>query len=300
MLSTGRPTIGPRGRSQRSQLPELPEAEIIARGLRQTVAGRVIHHVEVLHADVLRVPAASFRRCVRGRAFDEIGRRGKNIVAHLSGRKTLVVNLGMTGRLLPLLPERPPPAFAPTHPAIRFHLENGGALVFDDVRRFGAVECLSDEGWAARSRGLGPEPLSDDFTAQLLALRVARSRSPIRSWLLDQRNVAGVGNIYANEALWRARIHPRRPANDLTGADVKRLHGALRHVLGAAIEARGTTLRDYRTAEGEAGSFAFSLSVYGRRESPCPSCGTPIERLVFGNRSAFFCARCQPAGRRAR
>jgi formamidopyrimidine-DNA glycosylase len=282
-------------------VPELPEAETIAGGLRHTLAGRVIEHVQVVHADVLRVSSAAFRRCVCGRTFERIGRRGKNIVAELTGRHVLVVNLGMTGRLLPMLPGAPPPKFQPTHPALRFRLEGGGELVFDDVRRFGVVECLTADAWAERSRRLGPEPLSDEFTAGLLAHELARSRSPVRSWLLDQRNVAGVGNIYANEALWRARIHPRRPANELGSAEARRLHRALRDVLATAIAAKGTTLRDYRTADGEAGSFAFSLSVYGRQGAPCPKCGTPVQRVVFGNRSAFLCPRCQPedgAGRR--
>jgi formamidopyrimidine-DNA glycosylase len=115
----------------------------------------------------------------------------------------------------------------------------------------------------------------------------------VRSWLLDQRNVAGVGNIYANEALWRARIHPRRPANELDRAAARRLHEALRDVLQSAIDAEGTTLRDYRTADGQAGRYAFSLSVYGRDGEPCPRCRAPVERLVFGNRSAFLCPRCQ-------
>lgn len=281
-------------------MPELPEAETIARGLRMVLPGRAIERVEVLHADVLRVPPAAFRRCVRGRAIAGVGRRGKNVVLGLEGGGVLLVNLGMTGRLLPLLPGGPAPAFPPTHPALRFRLRGGGTLVFDDVRRFGTVECLQEEEWHRRSRALGPEPLSADFTAGRLATDLARSRSPVRSWLLDQRRVAGVGNIYANEALWRARVHPRRPASDLDAADVRRLHRALRRVLARAVEARGTTLRDYRTAEGDAGGFAPALSVYGREGQPCPRCGTPVERIVFGNRSAFLCPRCQPQRRNGR
>ena len=202
----------------------------------------------------------------------------------------------MTGRLLPVLPGRAPPARPATHPAVRFRFREGGVLVFDDVRRFGSVACLTGEGWNERSRALGPEPLSDAFTPGALFRELARSGSPVRSWLLDQRRVAGVGNIYANEALWRARVHPRRPARSLSRKEATRLHRALKDVLSEAVEARGTTLRDYRTAEGEPGSFSVRLSVYGREGSPCPRCRTPVERFVFGNRSAFLCPRCQVEG----
>jgi formamidopyrimidine-DNA glycosylase len=277
-------------------MPELPEAETIVRGLRVVVIGRLIERVQVLYEDVLRVSPARFGKCVRGRTFTAVERRGKNVVLRLSGSRLLLVNLGMTGRLLPQLPDGPPPRFPPTHPALRFHLRGGGSLVYDDVRRFGSVECLSAEEWDARSGTLGPEPLSRSFTPARLARDLSRSRAPVRSWLLDQRRVAGVGNIYANEALWRAGIHPRRPANALSRAEAEQLHGSLRDVLTTAIEARGTTLRDYRTAEGEVGEFGLSLAVYGREKSPCPLCGSAVERLVFGGRSAFLCPRCQPPG----
>jgi formamidopyrimidine-DNA glycosylase len=281
-------------------MPELPEAETIARGLTNLVTGREIQDVKVLHADVLTETPAAFRRCARGRTFRGVGRRGKKVVLQLDGGRVLLVNLGMTGRLLPLLPGGPPPLFDPTHPALRFQLKGGGTLVFDDIRRFGTVECLTDAEWAERSEALGPEPLGADFTPKSLADGLSRSRSPVRSWLLDQRNVAGVGNIYANEALWRAQVHPQRPANRVGRPAAARLHQALRDVLDEAIHAKGTTLRDYRTADGQSGSFAFSLSAYGRDGEPCPRCGTPIDRIVFGNRSAFLCRSCQPLRGRSR
>ena len=277
-------------------MPELPEAETIARGLAAAVTGRRIDDVEVLRADVLRVHPHVFRACVRSLRVERVGRRGKNVVLTLDRGRFLVVNLGMTGRLLPLLPGGAAPAFPPTHPALRFSFREGGVMVFDDVRRFGAVECLAEEEWAERSTALGPEPLSEDFTPAVLARRLAGSRAPVRSWLLDQRRVAGVGNIYANEALWRARVHPGRPAGSLTGAEARRLHEGITSVLREAVDARGTTLRDYRTAEGAAGSFLVRLSVYGREGSPCPRCSMPVKRVVFGNRSAFLCPRCQPEG----
>lgn len=274
-------------------MPELPEVETIVRGLRPRIVGRVVEEVEVVHDDVLASPAADFRACLGGRTVQDVGRRGKNVVARLSGDTVLRVNLGMTGRLLPV-EEHAELSEEATHPAVRLLFRNGGALVYDDTRRFGLLECLSSEAWERKAAELGPEPLSPTFTARRLHEGLARSRSPARSWLLDQRRVAGVGNIYANEALHGARVHPRRPAESLSRDDAARLHRALRSVLRRAIEARGTTLHDYRDSEGDRGAFARSLEVYGREGEPCLRCETPVERLVFGSRSAFLCPACQP------
>lgn len=224
--------------------------------------------------------------------MERVGRRGKNVLFRLDGGRALLVNLGMTGRLL--LPDPGGGAVEGGHPGVRIHFHDGTPLTYDDVRRFGALEILGARGWRLRNRALGPEPLSAGFTAELMGRSAARSRSPIRSWLLDQRRVAGVGNIYANEALWEARIHPLRPASSLDASEVRRLHRALRRILRAAIEARGTTLRDYRDAEGGEGSFGGLLRVYGREGFPCPRCGAVVERGVLSNRSFFVCRRCQP------
>jgi formamidopyrimidine-DNA glycosylase len=274
-------------------VPELPEAETIVRGLRRLVVGQVIERVQVIHADVLAGAPAQFKKCVSGRTIEGIERRGKNVITRLSGDRWLTVNLGMTGRLLAQMPGRPAPLFPGKHHAIRFPLEGGGVLVYDDIRRFGTVECLSGEQWSARSAALGPEPLGELFTASSLFESLSKSRSPVRSWLLDQRKVAGVGNIYANEALWGARIHPARPANQITRAEAKRLHAHLRAVLQTAIDAKGTTFRDYRTAEGEQGEYALSLAVYGQQGEKCPRCKGIVERSVIAGRSAFFCPKCQ-------
>ncbi|RMH18948.1 MAG: hypothetical protein D6701_05565, partial [Gemmatimonadetes bacterium] len=177
--------------------------------------------------------------------------------------------------------------------AVWFPLDPPGVLVFDDVRRFGTVELLDGSAWAARTGALGPEPLEPRFRGDDLARALARSRAPVRSWLLDQRRIAGVGNIYANEALFRARVDPRRPAASLTRAEALALHRALRRVLREAIERRGTTLRDYRDASGEPGGNAPRLRVYGRDGRPCTRCKTPVERVVFSGRSAFLCPACQ-------
>lgn len=219
-----------------------------------------------------------------------MGRRGKNVLFRLEGGRALLVNLGMTGRLLAGVPGAPAEA---GHPGVRLELDDGSRVTYDDVRRFGCLEALGPGEWRARNRSLGPEPLSRGFTADRLGEALSRSVSPIRSWLLDQRRVAGIGNIYANEALWRARVHPLRPAASLDPDEVRRLHREVRRVLRAAIRARGTTLRDYRDAAGGEGSFGALLRVYGREGAPCPRCRTPVARLVLSNRSAFYCPRCQ-------
>ena len=270
-------------------MPELPEVETIVRGLRPALPGKRIEHLRVLHADVLRQPSREFSARLKGRVFESVHRRGKNIVAHLTEGAVLVVNLGMTGRLVLARP-----GTRTTHPAVRFTLSAGLALVYDDVRRFGALEVMDEAEWAVRDRRLGTEPLSSIFTARRLQADLSRSISPIRSWLLDQRRVAGVGNIYANEALHLAGIHPQRPARSLTEVEVRKLHRAIRQTLRSAVENRGTTLRDYRDASGNPGDNASNLRVYGRSQEPCPLCSTKICRLVFGNRAAFYCPSCQP------
>ncbi|NJD20468.1 MAG: bifunctional DNA-formamidopyrimidine glycosylase/DNA-(apurinic or apyrimidinic site) lyase [Gemmatimonadetes bacterium] len=274
-------------------MPELPEAETIVRGLRRIVVGERIARVEVVHPDVLRVSPARLGARLRGRAIHAVARRGKNVLTFLDDGGVLAVNLGMTGRLLPF--STPPRgADRPTHPAVRLRFVGGGGLVFDDQRRFGTFEALEPSEWAARDARMGPEPLEGGFSAARLARDLARSRSPVRTWLLDQRRIAGVGNIYALEALHRAAIHPLCPADRVGSAGAKRLHAALLHVLRAAIRKGGTTIRDYRDAGGGEGRYAPRLRVYGREGEACPSCGTPVARLLRSGRSAYFCPACQP------
>lgn len=275
-------------------MPELPEAETIVRGLRSTVVSRRIVRIGVPHPDVLRQPRRRFSKGVRGRRIVAVDRRAKNVLLRLDNRAVVAVNLGMTGRLLTYA-ALPPRREHPTHPAVRLGFENGGCLVFDDQRRFGTMEILTAAEWEERSARMGPEPLEPSFSAAELRGRLATSRSPVRSWLLDQRRIAGVGNIYAAEALYLAGIHPKRPARDISEAEARRLHGALRSVLQAAIDHGGTTIRDYRNTEGENGDYAVQLRVYGRDGAPCHQCGAEVRRSVFSGRSAFFCPVCQPA-----
>lgn len=274
-------------------MPELPEVETIVRGLKEPIEGKVILEVDVLRPDLLREDSALFARELVGKRIRVVARRGKNIVITLNGEWALVVNLGMTGRLL--VPRSSSSPSDATHPGVRFALSTDSELVYDDVRRFGVLERLTTSEWQARSRSLGPEPLGSGFTKRHLEKALAGSRSPVRSWLLDQRKVAGVGNIYANEALHRAGIHPRRAASSVNPDEALALHQGLRAVLRSAIHRRGTTLRDYRDASGGRGSFSEELRVYGRAGLPCRRCGVDVERVVFSNRSAFFCPECQPS-----
>ena len=271
-------------------MPELPEAETIARDLDPRLAGARIAAVMVTHRDVLATDPDRFGRSLVGRELAGAGRRGKNVVLRLEGGGRLVVNLGMTGRLV--LSDAPR-AGELRHVAVRFVLEDGRDLLYDDTRRFGLLEVFGPEAWARRDAELGLEPLDDAFTADALHAMTRRTRVPIRSFLLDQYRVAGVGNIYALEALFLAGIRPTRRSQRVTRAEAGRLRDALRDVLTRAIAHRGTTFSDYRDGAGEAGGFQPLLRVYGREELPCLACGTPIRRRVLSNRSAFYCPACQ-------
>lgn len=274
-------------------MPELPEAETIVRGIRPAVTNRRIRRVQVLHPDILKASPRRFRDQVRGCTISTSSRRGKKVILELKGGGVIAINLGMTGRVLPF--STPPTGrLRPTHPAVRLYFDDDSMLVFDDQRRFGSIEFLDAEGWAQRSAMLGPEPLSADFSADQFHEALHRSRSPVRSWLLDQKRIAGVGNIYAAEALFLSGVHPRRSAQSLSAEEAGALHSAIRQILRQAIDAGGTTIRDYRNAEGEKGQFSARLLVYGREGEACTLCQTTVERVVFSNRSAFYCAHCQP------
>jgi formamidopyrimidine-DNA glycosylase len=274
-------------------MPELPEAETIVHGLRTAVLGEVIRRVDVLHHDILRQPKAEFVRGVKGRRIEGVGRRGKNVLIRLDGDRVIAVNLGMTGRLLPF-PTLPKGDGRPGHPAVRFRFESGALLIFDDTRRFGTLEAFTEDEWQGRSARMGPEPLDSEYRARDLFDALQRSRAPARSWLLDQKKIAGVGNIYANEALYLAGVHPQREARQVCRRESVALYRSLRRVLRDAIRAGGTTIRDYRNAEGGRGEYAQRLHVYGRDGEPCLKCQSHIRRIVFANRSAFYCPTCQP------
>jgi formamidopyrimidine-DNA glycosylase len=271
-------------------MPELPEAETIVRDLDPRLRGARILAVAVHHPDVLARPASELGDALLGRTIAGVGRRGKNVVVAFEDEGRLMVNLGMTGRLV--LSDSPRAAEL-RHVAVRLDLDDGRALLYDDTRRFGRLELYEPEVWPARDAELGLEPLEDAFTGDALWALTRRTRTPVRNFLLDQSKVAGVGNIYALEALFRAGIRPSRRSHRITRFEAAALRDALRQVLANAIQHRGTTFSDYRDGSGEAGGFEPLLRVYGREGLPCTACGTTIRRKVLTNRSAFYCPACQ-------
>lgn len=271
-------------------MPELPEAETIARDLDPRLAGARIEAVRVTHDDVLARTPRDLRDALIGRTITGVGRRGKNVVLHLDDGGRLVVNLGMTGRLVT---SDAPRAHELRHVAVALRLDDGRDLLYDDTRRFGLLRHHDPESWTVRDTELGLEPLSDAFTADVLWRLLKATRTPVRNFLLDQRKVAGVGNIYALEALFRAGIRPTRRGHRITRKEATRLRDALRDVLRQAIRHRGTTFSDYRDGSGETGAFEPLLRIYGREGEPCRACEAPVKRTVLTNRSAFYCPRCQ-------
>jgi formamidopyrimidine-DNA glycosylase len=272
-------------------MPELPEVETVARGLRASLVGCAITGVEVRWVRTLVPPdPATFARRLVGQVVSGVGRRGKWIVIALDDGDTLLVHLRMTGQLVL------EPADSPDdrHVRVLFSLDDGRWLRFSDQRKFGRMVLTADP--QGRLGELGSEPLADDFTAQRLQEMLARRRGRIKPLLLNQRFVAGLGNIYADESLWRAGIHPLRQAGGLNPVEVRRLHQGIRSVLQAAIDGGGTTLADsaYRQPDGRSGEFYDLLAVYGREGQPCVRCGGPIERIVVGQRGTHFCPCCQP------
>lgn len=273
-------------------MPELPEVETVRRSLLAGLVGRRIESVEVRERRLRsRVDAAALGHQVRGRRVVDLSRRGKYLLLHLEGDRRLIVHLGMTGRLL-LTPRSAP---IERHMHIRFALDNDLELRFHDHRRFGLVEASDALAIAADRRfsGLGVEPLSRACSARHLYERSRGLRRPIKTFLMDARQIAGVGNIYASEALFLAGIRPRRPAGRLSYPAWQKLTMAMKKVLRDAIRQGGTTLKDFQNAHGEAGYFQVYLRVYGRAGEPCSRCGRSIRRLVLAGRSTFYCPRCQ-------
>lgn len=284
-------------------MPELPEVETIRRDLDAELPGRAIRAVRVHHDDLILggLDPSGFRAATGGRWIGRIGRRAKFLLFPLyaggpggpkSRFESLVrVQLRMTGRFW--LGDGTPDPTKYRHPGIELDLDDGRTLFYDDVRRLGGFDVLTPAEWSALDGRLGPEPLERGFGPAALAGRLAGSRAPIKNALLDQRRLAGLGNIYASEALHRARIDPGRPAGSLGLDETRRLHRAIRGVLREALDRAGTTLRDYRAVNGRSGSFQTRLRVYARADEPCRRCRTPIRRIVQAGRSTFYCPDCQ-------
>jgi formamidopyrimidine-DNA glycosylase len=297
-------------------MPELPEVETVARDLQRWVAGATITDAEVHWDRTIRHPQPSerFAAEISGATIRRVDRRAKTVLLHLDDGRVMTVALRMTGALIVTPGGTEPDPYA----RVVFRLADGRELRYRDVRKFGRIGLWPGGGLRSvgagrgrRSRkieegarayrigevfsGHGPEPLRSTFTGARFAERLRGRSAKLKSLLLDQAFIAGVGNIYADEALWRARLHPLRTADTLTPEEVRRLHRTVRQVLRQGIANRGSSFSDYVGADGEPGANAERLAVYRRTGEPCLRCGRPIQRIVVVQRSTHFCPRCQPA-----
>jgi formamidopyrimidine-DNA glycosylase len=275
-------------------MPELPEVELVARSLERLVAGR-----RILAARLLRerlAPDTSprvFARSLRGAQIEFVGRRGKHILTHLDNGRVLITHLRMTGRFLYLPPEAP----LPKHTHALFELDDGRRLVFTDQRHFGMMKVVlaSELQETKELRSLAPEPFSDEFTPAYLSAALARSRRTLKETLLDQKRVLGLGNIYAAEVMFLARVNPFTTAAELSRARVPRLHRAILDVLAESLAHGSTMTVDPENIDGSyyGGSYEGRWRVYDREGEPCPTCRAAIRRVAHAGRSTFYCPRCQ-------
>jgi formamidopyrimidine-DNA glycosylase len=273
-------------------MPELPEVETIRRQLAPALEGRRMERVQVRDPRWCEpAPPDAVEDALRGRLIERVGRRGKYLILSLEDDVHLVMHLRMTGNLLLV----PAGQEEPAHLRVVIDLDDGRRLLFVDVRRFGTGDVLLGSGALAEyfASRLGVEPLSPDFTADALRALAQGRRQPVKAFLLTQERVAGVGNIYADEALFRARIHPLRPVGTLRRAQIEALRDAVVDTLEAGIDAKGASIDDYRHVDGAEGSFQDRFLVHTREGEPCPRCGTPIRKLRAAGRGTYVCPRCQ-------
>lgn len=280
-------------------MPELPEVETVRRGLLPVMEGRMIAEARVNRPDLRWPFPERMAERLTGARVQALRRRSKYILADLSTGETLLIHLGMSGRMLisgaqlgQFHHDHPAPA---KHDHVVFDMEGGARVTFNDARRFGAMDLMPTATAEAHPliAALGPEPFGNDFHEDYLAGRLKGRATPVKSTLLDQHLVAGLGNIYVCEVLFRAGLHPARLARDLSAAEAAGLVPLIREVLAEAIEAGGSSLKDYRQADGELGYFQHSFRVYDREGQPCTRCGTALGRIVQAGRSSFFCPACQ-------
>jgi formamidopyrimidine-DNA glycosylase len=292
-------------------VPELPEVETVCRQLDPELRGRRIERLEILDARWCRpLEPGKLESAVAGAKIGGLGRRGKYLLLWLDGERTLVMHLRMTGNLVlvegeskldPSIGRRLYEGERSTserHLRARFTLDDGREIWFTDPRRFGEAFLIDDAGLAGRFERLGPEPLSDEFTAEVLGEIAAGRTAPLKSFLLDQSAIAGVGNIYADEALFRARLHPLSPASSMKPEHHASLRDGVVAALEAGIEGGGASIDDYRDGRGEKGTMQDEFLVHTREGEPCPRCGTAILRIVVSGRSTYYCPSCQVRLRR--
>ncbi|HEY3367752.1 MAG TPA: bifunctional DNA-formamidopyrimidine glycosylase/DNA-(apurinic or apyrimidinic site) lyase [Symbiobacteriaceae bacterium] len=279
-------------------MPELPEVETVRSILYGKLVGKAVDRVEIITPRQIYYPDPNtFKAEVEGARFTDVQRRGKYLLLKL-GPLTLICHLRMSGHFYVCEPDRP----RDKHTHVVFHLSDGNQLRYEDQRKFGGFHLLgkAGEGMPPGLAALGPEPLSEDFTPDVLSRVMAGRRAPVKAILLDQSKVAGLGNIYADEVLFCAQVHPERPGESITPAEVRALHGCIRDILAKAIEKRGTTFSLYLDGEGQPGDMYDELQVFDRAGDPCPRCGTLIMKLAVAGRGSHVCPACQlaPAGAR--
>ncbi|MDO5631686.1 MAG: bifunctional DNA-formamidopyrimidine glycosylase/DNA-(apurinic or apyrimidinic site) lyase [Paracoccus sp. (in: a-proteobacteria)] len=280
-------------------MPELPEVETVRCGLLPHLEGARIARVEVRRPDLRWPLPPDLVQVLTGAHITALRRRSKYLLADLQDRGSLLIHLGMSGRMLVqgagMGEFHRDPAVLPRHDHFVIHTEAGATVTLNDARRFGMVDLVREGVEHPLLAHLGPEPLGEDFTPATLTAAFAGRRAPVKQALLDQRIVAGLGNIYVSEALHRAGLDPRRPAGQIEAAQLAGLHSHIRDVLTEAIAAGGSSLRDHRQASGELGYFQHSFRVYGREGAPCPApgCSGVIARVVQSGRSSFYCPACQ-------
>jgi len=273
-------------------MPELPEVETIRLNLEPRILKKSIERIDV-HDVRLRWPVRpdDLNRWVKGETINSLSRRAKYLIFHLSNNAGAVIHLGMSGRL-GLFPHDAP---LEKHTHVVFHLEDDLQIRYRDPRRFGLVEVVAPGELKNYPRflHLGVEPLSHDFNNTYVQTMAQRSKKAVKLWIMDAQNVVGVGNIYANEVLFNAGIHPARPASSLKSSERRKLTSSVKSTLNAALKMGGTTISDFRNANGEPGFFQQVLSVYQREDEPCTACGSKIKKIVLSGRSTFYCPTCQ-------
>ncbi|MDD5190558.1 MAG: bifunctional DNA-formamidopyrimidine glycosylase/DNA-(apurinic or apyrimidinic site) lyase [Dehalococcoidales bacterium] len=267
-------------------MPELPEVETVKNEIEPHIIGRTITGVTLLWAGEVRSPSPEeFVKRITGKKIKAINRYGKYLVSTLTGGEFLVIHLKMTGALIIGEGE------APKHTRVILHLDNGKNIYFRDPRKFGVMKLIKDP--AEITDKLGPEPLEKDFTVAVFAARLKGRKAPIKAVLLDQKFLAGVGNMYADEALYEARIHPEKIAEKLSQPEVKRLHGAIIHVLRAGLASKGASIVNYMRPDGSSGTAHLFFKVAHAQQKSCGVCGGKVERIVVRGRGTYYCPSCQ-------
>lgn len=273
-------------------MPELPEVETVKRTLEEKIVGSRFQGLKVLMPKIIKADEVDdLAGAISGKRVVRMGRRGKYLLVYLEGSLVLVVHLRMTGQLVHTEAEQE----LAKHTHVVFNLDNGCQLRFIDQRQFGRIYLVAENALDVISglKNMGMEPFDPDFTREYFKKELHNRRTRIKPLLLDQTFIAGIGNIYADEALFRALVHPERPAYSLNQRETARLYQAIKDVLEEGITNRGTSIKDYVDGEGRSGENQHKLRVYGREGQPCQKCKKPIHRIKVGGRSSYFCARCQ-------